>query len=149
MAPLTNAKHELFAQEIAKGRTLEEAYALAGYARSRSNSSVLRANQSISDRIAEIQRAATREVIVTVESLIREADEIQQLAIASGQLSAANGAMTIKAKMAGLWVDKTDNTNLNTNVNPSDVTDAEIAAVLKVPSGNGIAKAPNGKAQSH
>ena len=74
--------------------------------------------------------AATERAEVTIERLIREADEIQRLATAAGQHSAANGALIAKAKLAGLWVEKTNNTNTNRYVDPNSLSDAELAAVI-------------------
>ncbi len=48
MPLLDNPRHEIFAQQLAQGKTADEAYALAGYRKSRSNASVLRTNQNIS-----------------------------------------------------------------------------------------------------
>ena len=61
MPALTNAKHERFAQELAKGKTADDAYVEAGYKPSRANASTLRTKQNISARVAELlERAAAR-----------------------------------------------------------------------------------------
>ena len=103
MPLLDNPKHEIFAQQLAQGKTADEAYALAGYRKSRSNASVLRTYQNISDRIVELQSAGSVRAEITIERLIREAAEIQRAAMASGQCSAAVSALILKAKLAGLW----------------------------------------------
>ena len=54
--------------------------------------------------------------VVTIESLIREADEIQSAAKAAKQHSAAIQALTAKAKLAGLWVERRENENKNNTV---------------------------------
>ena len=54
MAALLNPKHERFAQELAKGKTAEEAHGVAGYKASRSGGSQLKQNLNISSRVAEI-----------------------------------------------------------------------------------------------
>ena len=54
MPVLPNAKWELFAQELAKGKTLEEAHGLAGYKANRSTAATLRQNPNISARVAEL-----------------------------------------------------------------------------------------------
>ena len=99
MPLLDNPKHEIYAQELAKGATQEEAYETAGYKPNRSHASRLVANGNIGQRVAEIMSAATERAEVTIEGLIREADEIQRLATAAGQHSAANGALIAKAKL--------------------------------------------------
>lgn len=62
MPVLPNAKHELFAQELAKGKTADEAYQLAGYSANRGNASTLKAKQSVLDRVAELQTAIAERV---------------------------------------------------------------------------------------
>ncbi len=52
MSALTNPKHERFAQELAKGKSADEAYVIAGYKQNRGNASTLKQDQSILDRIA-------------------------------------------------------------------------------------------------
>jgi len=137
---LENPRWERFAQELAKGKTATEAYVLAGYKPNDGNAATLKGNQRILDRVARLQQVASQRVEVTVASLIQEAGEIQAAAMQEKQLSAATAALTVKAKLAGLWVDKSENTNRN--VDPARVTDAELAAVVKGDSSAGTAPAP-------
>ncbi len=60
MAALSNARQEKFAQEIANGKTLDDAYVAAGYKQNRGNASELKSKQNVSNRVAELleQRAA-------------------------------------------------------------------------------------------
>lgn len=146
MPALENAKHERFAQALAKGKTADEAYVLAGYAENRGNATRLKANESVLKRVAELQDLGSLRAEVTLESLIREAGEIQEAAKTEKQYSAATAALTAKAKLAGLWIDKAENTNRNV-VDPAQVSDAELAAVLKDGSSEGASKAPVDKAQ--
>jgi hypothetical protein len=120
MAPLRNTKHERFAQELAEGKSMSEAYEMAGYKRNRSHASRLVANGNIKGRVAELQDAAATETQVTIESLIKEAANIQQLATEAGQHSAAIAALIAKAKLAGRWVDRTEQRNTNVNYAISD-----------------------------
>ncbi len=64
MPILANAKHELFAQAIAKGETADAAYKLAGYAANRGNAATLKANQSVLDRVAELQGAIADKLVI-------------------------------------------------------------------------------------
>lgn len=64
MPILDNARHERFAQELAKGATADEAYQLAGYKANRGNASTLKANQNILDRVAELKTAVAEKVII-------------------------------------------------------------------------------------
>lgn len=105
MPVLPNPRHESFAQALAKGKTADEAYALAGYKPNRGNAATLKANQSILDRVAELQQRAAKKVEVTVESLAIELEEARQIAIAEKQSSAAVSATMGKAKLFGLGVE--------------------------------------------
>jgi hypothetical protein len=110
MPVLSNAKHELFCQHLALGKTASEAYELAGYKPSRSNASVLRAKQNISDRLAEILRESEKTVLDQIEytrdALLSELEEARKLALKRGQPSAAVQASMGKAKLLGLIIDR-------------------------------------------
>lgn len=54
MPVLKNARHERFAQELAKGKTADEAYQLAGFKANRGNAATLKRGEHISKRVAEI-----------------------------------------------------------------------------------------------
>jgi predicted DNA binding protein len=85
---------------------------------------------------------------LTIEGLIRKFDRIHELAITERQLSAANGALTAVAKLAGLWVEKSDNTNTFRNADPDSLTDEQLAYIAK----QGLADDPEetrGSGKSH
>ena len=113
MNPLRNSKHERFAQELAEGNSISEAYKVAGYKPNRSHASRLVAKGNIKGRVAELQDAAAAETQVTVESLINEAADIQRRATKARQYSAAIAALIAKAKLAGRWVDRAEQRNTN------------------------------------
>jgi hypothetical protein len=110
MPVLSNAKYELFCQHLALGKTASEAYELAGYKPSRSNASVLKAKQNISDRLAEIlqesEKKVVREIEHTRDALLSELEEARKLALKRGQASAAAQCSMGKAKILGLIVDR-------------------------------------------
>lgn len=108
MAVLKNPKHERFAQELAKGATADEAYQSAGYKPHRGNASTLRANQSILDRVSELQQKAAERAIVTIDDIARQLDDDRSFARQNGASSAAVAATMGKAKVLGLIVDKHD-----------------------------------------
>lgn len=54
MPVLPNPRHEAFCQALAKGKTADEAYALAGFKPNRGNASTLKQKQSIQKRVAEL-----------------------------------------------------------------------------------------------
>jgi len=64
---------------------------------------------------------------VTLEGLIKEAGEIQAKAVENNQLAAAISALIAKAKLAGFWVDRSENMNTNVNYAISDepISEAE------------------------
>jgi phage terminase small subunit len=115
MPALDNPKHERFAQGLAKGKSASQAYVDAGYKESRPAASRLSTNVNVMSRVAELQDIGSLRAEVTLESLIREAGEIQEAAKTEKQYSAATAALTAKAKLAGLWVDRAETENVNTN----------------------------------
>lgn len=66
MPILPNPRHGSFAQALAKGKTADEAYALAGFKPHRSNASRLSANDNIRARVAELQSRAADKAEWTV-----------------------------------------------------------------------------------
>ena len=80
--PLTNSRHEAFAQAVAAGMTAEAAYRQAGYRPSRAHASRLAANGSVAARVAALKAQAAERTIEKIGlteadfygRLIREAD---------------------------------------------------------------------------
>lgn len=72
MPILKNAKHEIFAQEVAKGSHIDAAYVAAGYQEHAPNAIRLRRNDKVAARIAEIQERAFRRTNITVERIAEE-----------------------------------------------------------------------------
>jgi hypothetical protein len=140
-AGASNAKYELFCQHLALGKTASEAYELAGYKPSRSNASVLRAKQNISDRLAEILQECEKKVVKQIEhtcdALLSELEEARKLALKRGQASAAVAATMGKAKILGLIIDRREVGNAGAL---DDMTDEElISAAARKASELGIA----------
>jgi hypothetical protein len=105
---LHNPRHERFAQELATGKTADAAYVRASYRENRSNAARLSANRDIQRRVAEIQLLGAERAAITVEALIAEAEAARTKAMAErGGAAAAIAAITAKAKLAGLRLDKT------------------------------------------
>lgn len=155
MPALSNPKHERFAQELAKGTTGEEAYVLAGFARSRPNAGKLRHKDYIVRRLGEIaseqtgiraraaEKAAER-LSVSVESLIGEAEEVRLAAMAAGQFAPAISAIKEKGILAGVRVEKRENTNRSL----VDVSDDELARIA-FPGGEGASSEAVGSTLTH
>lgn len=60
MPALSNPKHEAFARALAKGKSADEAYVLAGYKENRGNATRLKANESVRKRVAQMVAGASK-----------------------------------------------------------------------------------------
>lgn len=72
MPVLKNAKHERFAQELAKGTVAVTAYAKAGYKPDDGNASKMAAKPEVQARVQEITGKAAERVGVTIERILDE-----------------------------------------------------------------------------
>ena len=113
MPVLENARHERFAQGLAKGKTQEQAYIDAGYSENgaRVSASQLLTNPNVAARVAELQERAAIRVEWDIADAIRELEEAR---VAAGsaetvQASAMISATMGKAKLLGLVIDKAEN----------------------------------------
>lgn len=113
MPTLDNARHERFAQELAKGKTQEEAYKEAGYKGDRTAASRLSTNVNLQARVAEIQNRAAIRTEITVAGITERLLNIA----AKGEtkedapmLSVARAALMDAAKLNGLVIDKSNTT---------------------------------------
>lgn len=100
--PLKNARHERFAQELAKGKSQIEAYKLAGYEPKESNASRLIRNDKVRDRVLELKKLTTEKVTdkVAIDAawVLQKASELHQLALKEKQFSVAKGALDLIGK---------------------------------------------------
>jgi phage terminase small subunit len=133
MPTLPNAKHELFCQNLAKGMTQEKAYVEAGYKPNRFNASALKTKQHIAKRLDELlTRNITKQdevIAISAESLMREAEEARVKAMELGQTSAAIQAIVAKGKLGGVWVERSERTNIKGDL--ESLSDAELAAIVR------------------
>jgi len=125
MPALVNARHERFAQEVAKGKSRGQSYEDCGYScRTRDSRDAaafrLFRNCKIRARIAELQKHAVENTDITIVGLIREAADIQLAAQRASNFSAAIAALTAKAKLAGFWIERSESENVNLNYTLSD-----------------------------
>ena len=109
MPILTNPKHERFAQELAKGKTGDEVYVLAGYKRNKDNASRLKATESILARVSELLTPSATKAEITIESLTQMYLEDRKDARALGQMAVSKGAADSLAKLYGLLIDRAEN----------------------------------------
>lgn len=113
MAVLKNPRHERFAQELAKGKTADEAYVIAGYKKNDGNAVRLKGNERILARVSDIQSLAADKTVVTIESLTTELELARAQAMAQGQNAAAVSASMGKAKLHGFLVEKREHSGPN------------------------------------
>jgi phage terminase small subunit len=106
---LPNPRHERFCQELAKGKTADEAYVLAGYTSNRANAGKLRRKEHIRTRTEEIldkreaiDVAATAKAIeklaITKESVLGELAKIGFANMADYMTVGPDGAPTLNFK---------------------------------------------------
>jgi hypothetical protein len=112
MPVLENVRHERFAQELAKGKTQEQAYIDAGYSEigARANASAcIIANHNIVERVAELQSVvadkSTWDAARIINNLARYAQKGETIGEPAG-LSVARASMMDIGKLLGLIVDK-------------------------------------------
>lgn len=76
MTALANARHERFAQERAKGLSIDAAYVAAGFKANRSNASRLNSNERVQARIQELQQRGAERAEITVAAVVQELAKI-------------------------------------------------------------------------
>lgn len=101
MPILENSRHEIFAQELAKGATADEAYQLAGYSENRGNATRLKANESVLKRVAELKEAAAVRARKSMDDILEQLDDDRQFAREMEAPSAAIQATMGQAKILG------------------------------------------------
>ena len=109
MPALPNPKHEVFANQVARGKTLGEAYVIANYKEDDGNASNLASKPEIAARIQEITSMVAARAMVTGERVLAElarigfADITQAVQIVNGKvqvIDTANLSPDLKAAMA-------------------------------------------------
>jgi phage terminase small subunit len=109
---LSNPRHELFAQVLAAGCNATEAYVKAGYHLNKGNAGRLKANERIRKRVEELQarnvQAQEAAVGVTIEQLRAQFAEAYAIAKELSQPTAMVAATTAQAKLAGLWIERSE-----------------------------------------
>jgi hypothetical protein len=129
--PLKNARQERFAQELAKGKSVDEAYAAAGYTPNRGNAARLKANEGVAARFAELQQRVAEKVVVTAAEIARQLDEDREFARSNKQSAAAVSATLGKAKLLGLMPERHEHTGKNGGpIEYRDLGEEEIDARL-------------------
>ncbi len=102
MQVLANARHERFAQSLAKGLSADAAHTAAGYKPSRQNAARMRAYDDIIGRVAELQGRDAKQITdvrdlarqhtkAAVETLVSVMEDLK--APHSARVAAANGIL--------------------------------------------------------
>lgn len=128
--PLKNARHERFAQERAKGLSVDAAYAAAGFNPHRGNAHRLSTKENVADRIAALQGKAAEKTAVTVASLTERLLKIAQQGEGKTEaplLSVSRAALMDVAKLNGLIVDRS-----RMSFDFSNCTDEELEIMERV-----------------
>lgn len=122
MPVLENQRHEAFAQALAKGKTVDSAYQEAGFKPNRSNASRLNANDSIRERVAELQEMASERVVLDREwilaRLIENAKDHQK-----SNPSASNKALELLGKEVGMFIERQVTENHNYHISDSPMSE--------------------------
>ena len=120
MPVLDNPKHELTAQELAKGKTQVEAIETAGYSPHRSNASRLIANDSIKLRVSELQEQAATSISITLEGQIAKLEDLLNQAKQHKQISAGVAAIDKQNELMGLKIQRVESKRVDAFANMSD-----------------------------
>jgi hypothetical protein len=112
--PLSNPKRELYAQGLSRGLDQTKAQVEAGYKPNRGNAARLNADESIRTRVAYLQgrniQKQDAERSVSLADLHRELDLALDIAVKSSDARAIVMITQTRAKLGGLWVDRSEQT---------------------------------------
>lgn len=125
MPILTKPRYELFAQEVAKGKTLHDAYIAAGFKENYGNASTLAQKPEVMGRINEIKSAVTEivteKLVLTKEYVLsclkanyERAMQYEEIKLSDGKGTGeftyngavANRAMELIGKHLGMFIDR-------------------------------------------
>ena len=114
MPVLSKSRYELFAQAVANGRSLDNAYGDAGFVRNRGNASKLMRNTAIQSRVQEIldqkaqgtiQKTVT-EAMYTRDRLLGYLEEARAIAVDKENATGITAATIGMARVLGLLIDR-------------------------------------------
>jgi hypothetical protein len=125
MSVLSNPKHELTAQELAKGATHREAYKAAGYQATNTNSldansSRLISSDKVKSRVQELQMEASKNIAITLEGQIQKLEDLLNQAKALKQISAAVSAIDKQNELMGFKVQRVESKRVDEFEHMSD-----------------------------
>lgn len=106
MPILSNQRHELFAQALARGMSATDAYHEAGYKRDRFAAHKLTTKHHIKERVAELKSVTVKKTEVTLEWLVQEAVKTIKEARADKSHAACIAAIKETGILTGLRVER-------------------------------------------
>ena len=125
MSVLSNPKHELTAQELAKGATHREAYKAAGYQATTTNSldansSRLISSDKVKSRVQELQMEASKTIAITLEGQIAKLEDLLNQAKQLKQISAGVSAIDKQNELMGLKISRVESKRVDDFAHMSD-----------------------------
>ena len=128
MPALPNPRHELFAQELAKGNTADAAYMTAGYKPDRHHAARLATKGHVKVRVSELLGRAAEKAVIDRSWVIGKLILEHSRASERRQHVPAIRALELLGKECGMFVDRTENLNINHVVSADMPTAEEWAA---------------------
>lgn len=150
MPPLSNARHELFAQELAKGTEAGEAYRIAGFKPNAGNARRLKLDEAVKKRVEAIlsersrvhekglERAIERTALTKEWVISRLVENVERAMQArpvmcdgeeSGEFryegSVANRALELLGKELGMFVDRSENVHVVQEISAEPLSEDE------------------------
>lgn len=115
-------KQERFVAEYLKDLNATQAYIRAGYSKNGAAQGAERLlrNVEIASAVAEGQARIAGKLEITAEKVLRDLEEVRQLAIRDGAYGPAAKAIELHGKHIGMFVERTEN---NTNLVVRDAVD--------------------------
>jgi hypothetical protein len=95
-------------QGLFEGLPASRAFEQAGYAPNDGNAIRLKGNEKVRARLAELQAQAAKSAKITIESICEELSEATAVAKSKGQAQAMVSASALRAKLAGLMIEKVE-----------------------------------------
>jgi phage terminase small subunit len=96
--PLKNARHERFAQELARGKSQTDAYEVAGFKPNRGAACRLAENGNIKARVSEILAAAASLAHIDAAWVLKKAVTLHEKAMEAKAYASAKGALDLIGK---------------------------------------------------
>lgn len=108
MGILENNRHERFAQELAQGKPVGEAYVQAGYKPSPAAATRLSKNVKIKERVDELKNRAAEGVVISNQWVLERLVENAIRAAANEDFGPSNRALELIGKERGMFVDRSE-----------------------------------------